>query len=105
MIYRIVFQGTGYDCNFGENQKIGGFFIAVIIEANDEDEAVQLAYEKLITSEQYMQSFPIEEHPNAKIEVSDIYGLSERDVGEAEISGFIFFPPEDDEVTDQIVRH
>ncbi len=96
--FRIVFHGTGYDLQ-ADNREIGGsgklgFFVGVNVEADEAEQAIQLAYEKLVGSENYIAVLGEGEHPDGVLTVDQCYEFSIRDAEEAEVSGFIFYPEE-----------
>lgn len=89
--YVVTFEGAGYNLCAENGQKIGGFFISVTTDSVTPEEALQLAYEKLVTSDNY-QEVAAGEQPGSKLVVSECVELSEVDEINNEISGFIFFP-------------
>jgi hypothetical protein len=93
--FRIVFHGTNYDFRSEDGQQIGGFYVAVSVEADDPDQACTLAYEKLVCSDNYIAAFGRCQQPNGMLSVSECYELIVRESDEAEVSGFIFYPPEE----------
>jgi hypothetical protein len=91
-VFRIVFHGTNYDLCAEDGQMIGGFYVAVYVEADDPDHACSLAYEKLVRSENYTSIFGIGQQPDGVLAVSECCELVEQEPEEAEVSGFIFYP-------------
>lgn len=96
--FRIVFHGTGYElqadnCEIGGSGKLG-FYVAVNVEADEAEQAIQLAYGRLVGSEHYMAALGEGEHPDGVLTVDQCYELSTRDPEDAEVSGFIFYPGE-----------
>lgn len=87
--FRIVFHGTGYDLRLDDGQKIGGFHVAVMVEADNPDQACALAYEKLMSHESFLSE---SQHSSGVLAVSECFELIERDPEETEVSGFIFYP-------------
>jgi hypothetical protein len=86
----VTFEGTGYDLYLADNQKIGGFFVSVRVESESVEEAVQLAYEKLVASRDY-QGVASGERPDSALAVSECIESSEPDPSIQGISGFVFY--------------
>lgn len=93
-IFVVTLEGKNYDLYAENGQKIGGFFVGVEVQANSPEEAFDLAYEKLINSHQYQNTFQSGKHSNAVLSVSEYAEISESDPSIPEISGFIFYPEE-----------
>lgn len=105
MLYKIVFQASGYEYNTWDDPKIAGFYVAVLVHAFSNESAVNLAYEMLVNSDGYIQKFPLHEHPNALIEVDSI-SLMEEDLSQSEqVSGFIFYPPDEQIEDNEAKKH
>jgi len=105
MLLRVVFKGSGYNFGLSELQKIGGFFVAVIVESDSVDLGIQSAYEKLVCSKDYIEIFAEHENMHAEIEVDTVYELSEILTNESEISGYIFYPPEEEGSDETLLKH
>ena len=99
--YIITFEGTSYDLLAEDGKKVGGFFVSVLVQANQPEDAYDLAYQKLIASEQYQAMFADHEHPNGALSVSEYAELLEPDPSLSELSGFVFYP-EDGESTPKV---
>ena len=67
--YQIAIEGTGYVLRTEDNQKIGGFFVTVRVSAQGPEQAIELAYLKLINSQSYHDLVAGQEHPNAVLSV------------------------------------
>lgn len=106
-MYNIVFHVSGLDYNDFDDPKIAGFYVAIIVDAVDETKAVNFAYRMLIDCDMYRSMFPQDKHPNSIIEVDALTFLEEVDEGiqEDEVSGFIFYPPEDQAVDGSASKH
>ncbi len=105
MIFKIVFHASGYEFNLWDNPKIAGFFVTVVVDALDDESAINLAYEMLVTSDKYTQLFPTNEHPSALIEVDSVSLCTDTLVQGDEMSGFIFYPPDEEADANNTIKH
>ena len=104
--YEITFEGTGYDLLTENNQRIGGFFVSVIASAPEPEQAFEIAYQKLISSQAYQDLVATHEHPKAVLSVHQYSELAEEfDLNVSEISGFVFYPPDDLIEDSRIANH
>lgn len=92
--YEITFEGTGYNLLTEDQQKIGGFFVSVHASAPEREQAFQIAYQKLINSQSYQDLLAGHEHPDAVLSVHQCSELTDVDLNVPEISGFVFYPPD-----------
>jgi hypothetical protein len=94
-LHSVLFKGTGFDLHCASGEKIGGFFVSVLVVADSPEQAFQLAYEKLTDSEAFLALLADHDHPDGMIEVESHTILEQGDdEGAAEISGFVFYPEE-----------
>lgn len=94
--YEISFEGTGYDLLTENNQRIGGFFVSVFVSAPEPEQAFEIAHQKLLSSQAYQELVAGHEHPDAILSVHQYSELSEEvDLNSPDISGFVFYPPDD----------
>ncbi len=103
--YEITFEGTGYDLLTEDNQMIGGFFVSVIAGASEPEHAFEIAYQKLISSQAYQDLVATHEHPNAALSVHQYSEIREEDSDTPEISGFIFYPPDEQAPENTVAKH
>lgn len=105
-MYKIVFHASGFEYDNSDDPKIAGFYVAVVICAIDESSAVNDAYQLLIASDKYVTLFPHDKHPKAMIEIDSVSLLDSEDMVQGnEISGFVFYPPDEHAAENSIVRH
>jgi len=96
--YQVTFEGVGFDIylDYSEKyQKVGGFFVSVVVSAAKPEEAFEVAYQKLINSKAYQDLYDGQDHPNAVIAVCEYCELTHVDSNVSEISGIVFYPPDD----------
>lgn len=103
--YEIIFEGTGYDLFAENNQKIGGFFVSVFVIATDPEQAFEIAYQKLINSQSYQDLVAGHEHPDAVLSVHQCNELTDVDLNAPDISGFVFYPPDDQTEHGSVSKH
>jgi len=89
----VTFEGVGYNLYDGNGRKIGGFFISVTVETITPEEAMHLAFEKLVSSTKYQEVINGEQ-PESTLAVSQCVELLEPDPALNEITGFVFYYPE-----------
>ena len=93
-LHSVLFKGTGFDLHCASGEKICGFFVSVLVVADNPEQAFQLAYEKLVDSEALQALHGDHDYPDGVIEVEGYTILEQGDEGAAEISGFVFYPEE-----------
>lgn len=93
--YEITFEGTSYNLLTEDNQKIGGYFVSVLARAPEPEQAFEIAYQKLINSQSYQDLVDGHEHPDAVLRVHQCNELTDVDLNAPDISGFVFYPPDD----------
>ena len=104
--YKVTFEGTGYDLFAENNQRIGGFFVSVIASAPEPEQAFEIAYQKLISSQAYQDLVVAHDHPKALLSVHQYSELAEEvDLNVPDISGFVFYPPDDLIEDSSITKH
>lgn len=94
-LFQVTFEGTGYDIYAENGTKAGGFFVSVLVQASSVEEAFDMAYHKLVNSQQYQERFPPDEHPNGVLNIIEYAEILETDPSASDISGFVFYPEGD----------
>lgn len=104
--YQITFEGIGFNLSSEDGKPIGGFYVSVVASAPDPEQAFDIAYEKLINSQAYQDLVSSGEHPNAELSVDGYSELTDQDLLEvAEISGFVFYPSDEETGVSSAVKH
>jgi hypothetical protein len=88
--YAVTFEGTEYNLCDEAGNKLG-FFVSVMVRAEEPEQAIDLAFQKLISSERYQATFEPDDHPNGMLAVSDCAEILEPDPSEVEVSGICFY--------------
>lgn len=104
-VFEIQFEGTGYNLLAEDNQKIGGFFVSVLASAQEPEQAFEIAYQKLISSQAYQELVAAHEHPNAVMSVHQYCEIIHVDLNISEISAFVFYPPDDQIEDGSVTKH
>lgn len=95
----------GYGLLTEDNQRIGGFFVTVLATAQEPEQAFEIAYQKLINSQAYQELVAVHEHPDAVLNVHQYSEITEDDLSIPDISGFIFYPPDEQASENTITKH
>jgi hypothetical protein len=103
--YQVTFEGVGYNIFSEENQKIGGFFVSVLANAPQPEQAFEIAYQKLINSQAYQNLVNENDHPSAYISVYEYCEVTQVDLNVSEVSAFVFYPPDDQTYDNNVAKH
>lgn len=103
--YKITFEGVGYNILTETEQKIGGFFVSVLATAPDPEQAFEIAYQKLIDSQAYQDLAAVHAHPNAVLSVYQYSEIRGEDSDTKNISGFVFYPPDEQASENIVAKH
>lgn len=103
--YQITFEGTGFNLSPDDGQPIGGFFVSVISSGSDPEQAFYAAYKKLSNSQVYQELVSSNEHPNATLSAHGYSELADDDLSLPEISGFVFYPPDEESGENSVLKN
>ena len=103
--YKVLFEGIGYNLLNETKQKIGGFFVSVLTTAPDPEQAFEIAYQKLIDSQAYQDLVAAHAHPNAVLSVHQYSEIRGEDSDTKDISGFVFYPSDEQTSENIAAKH
>ena len=103
--YLVTFEGKGFDLLTEDGQQIGGFFISVVASASDPKQAFDAAHNKLINSQAYQELVSSNEHHNGVLSVHGYSEITNDDLNATEVSGFVFYPHDEETGANSAIKH